>query len=68
VRHIQLGLIAQGLLQYPAVTFRRVVWFNFHSYIRTAAPQKTPPEWVASQALSAVTPIRPPWVEIDPAT
>ena len=39
-RHIQLGLIAQGLLQYLAVTFGRAVWFNFHSYIRTRSPQK----------------------------
>ena len=30
-RHIQLGLIAQGLLQYLAVTFRRAVWSNFYS-------------------------------------
>jgi hypothetical protein len=50
-RHIQLGLIAQGLLQYLAVTFRRAVWFNFHSYIRTASPKKTPSEWVVSRAL-----------------
>ena len=50
-RHIQLGLIAQGLLQYLAVRFRRVTWFNFHSYIRTASPQKPPSEWVVSQAL-----------------
>jgi hypothetical protein len=50
-RHIQLGLIAQGLLQYLAVSFRRVCWFNFHSYIRTASPQKPPSEWVVSHAL-----------------
>src|SRR5437867_12546039 len=50
-RHIQLGLIAQGLLQYLAVSFRRVAWFNFHSYIRTACPQKPPSEWVVAQAL-----------------
>jgi len=50
-RHIQLGLIAQGLMQYLAVTFRRLVWFNFHSYIRTATPHKTPSEWVVSHAL-----------------
>ena len=50
-RHIQLGLIAQGLLQYLALNFRRVAWFNFHSYIRTASPQKPPSEWVVSQAL-----------------
>jgi hypothetical protein len=50
-RHIQLGLIAQGLLLYLAVTFRRVTWFNFHSYIRTASPHKPPSEWVVSHAL-----------------
>ena len=50
-RHIQLGLIAQGLLQYLAVSFRRVVWFNFHSYIRTASPKKPPTEWVVTHAL-----------------
>jgi hypothetical protein len=50
-RHIQLGLIAQGLLQYLAVSFRRAAWFNFHSYIRTASPHKPPSEWVVSHAL-----------------
>jgi hypothetical protein len=50
-RHVQLGLIAQGLLQYLAVSFRRLAWFNFHSYIRTACPQKPPSEWVVSHAL-----------------
>ena len=50
-RHIQLGLVAQGLLQYLALTFRRAVWSNFHSYIRTASPQKPPSEWVVSHAL-----------------
>ena len=55
-RHIQLGLIAQGLLQYLALSFRRVAWFNFHSYIRTASPQKPPSEWVVSQALRHTRP------------
>jgi hypothetical protein len=50
-RHIQLGLIAQGLLQYLAVNFRRVAWFNFHSYIRTACPERPPSEWVVAHAL-----------------
>jgi DDE superfamily endonuclease len=50
-RHIQLGLIAQGLLKYLGVCFRRVASFNFHSYIRTASPQKPPSEWVVSYAL-----------------
>jgi hypothetical protein len=50
-RHIQIGLIAQGLLQYLALNFRRLTWFNFHSYIRTASPQKPPSEWVVGHAL-----------------
>jgi len=50
-RHIQLGLIAQGRMQYLALNFRRLTWFNFHTYIRTAAPQKPPSEWVVAQAL-----------------
>lgn len=50
-RHIQLGLIAQALLQYLALRFRRASWFNFHSYIRTASPQKPPSEWVVTHAL-----------------
>src|SRR5260370_267497 len=32
-RHIQLGLIAQGLLQYLPLHSRPLPWFNFHSYI-----------------------------------
>ena len=50
-RHIQLGLIAQGLMQCLALNFCRVTWLNFHTCIRTAAPQKPPSEWVVSQAL-----------------
>lgn len=50
-RHIQVGLIAQGLLQYLALNFRRATWFNFHTYMRTAAPEKPPSEWVVAQAL-----------------
>jgi hypothetical protein len=55
-RHIQLGLIAQGLLQYLAVNFRRVAWASFHSYIRTASPQKPPSEWVVTHALQHAWP------------
>jgi hypothetical protein len=50
-RHIQLELIAQGLMQYLALHFCRMAWFNFHTYIRTTVPQKPPSEWVVSQAL-----------------
>ena len=50
-RHIQIGLIAQGLLQYLALSFRRVAWNNFNSYIRTAKTHLPPSEWVVAQAL-----------------
>jgi hypothetical protein len=49
-RHIQIGLIAQGLLQYLALTFPHVTWAHFNSYIRTANPA-LPSEWVVTQAL-----------------
>src|SRR5438445_11991771 len=50
-RHIQIGLIAQGLLQYLALSFRRVAWTNFNSYIRTAKTHLPPSEWVVAHAL-----------------
>jgi len=50
-RHIQIGLIAQGLRQYLALTFRQVAWANFHSYSRTAKRSCPPSEWVVAQAL-----------------
>ncbi len=43
-------LIAQGLLQYLALSFRRVPWNNFNSYIRTAKTHLPPSEWVVAQA------------------
>jgi hypothetical protein len=55
-RHIQLGLIAQGLIQYLALHFRRVAWFNLHTYIRTAVPQKPPSERGVSRALRHICP------------
>ena len=36
--HIQIGLIAQGLLQYLAVTYPRLVWDSFGSWLRTVRP------------------------------
>ena len=50
-RHIQIGLIAQGLLQYLALVFPRVAWRNFNSYIRTAKTDQPPSEWVVTHAL-----------------
>jgi len=49
-RHIQLGLIAQGLLQYLALTFPHLTWAHFNTYIRTGNAD-LPSEWVVAHAL-----------------
>jgi hypothetical protein len=36
-RHIQIGLIAQGTLQYLAVSCPRLVWASFGSWLRTVS-------------------------------
>ncbi len=50
-RFIQVGLIAQGLLQYLSVSFPDLVWAKFNSYIRTIRPGIPPSEYVTSLAL-----------------
>jgi hypothetical protein len=50
-RHIQIGLIAQGLLQYLALCFPRAIWRSHASYLRTANPSLAPSEWVVTLAL-----------------
>lgn len=50
-RHIQIGLIAQGLLQYLASVYPEMVWSNFGSWIRTIRPGICPSEHVTSIAL-----------------
>ena len=50
-RHIQIGLIAQGLLQYLALSFPHAVWQNYASYLRTAKTHSVPSEWVVTLAL-----------------
>jgi len=50
-RHIQIGLVAQGLLQYLALAFRRATWRSFNSYTRTAKTDRPPSEWVVAHAL-----------------
>lgn len=55
-RHIQVGLIAQGLLQYLAAAFPVVVWKNFGSWLKTIRPDIPPSEMVAAQALRSSLP------------
>ena len=50
-RYIQVGLIAQGLLQYLSATFPLLVWKNFGSWLRTIRPGIPPSEMVTAQAL-----------------
>lgn len=50
-RYIQIGLIAQGLLQYLSSTFPKLVWSSFGSWIRTIRPGIFPSEQVTAIAL-----------------
>ena len=50
-RHIQLGLIAQGLLQILAAIKPKSVWQSFGSWIRTVRPGLAPSEQVVGIAL-----------------
>ena len=49
--HLQLGLIAQGLLQALALLCPHVVWQQFGSWLRTIRPGLPPSEFVVALAL-----------------
>jgi hypothetical protein len=51
--HIQLGCIAQGLLQYLAIHFSATAWQSFGSWLRTMKPDLPPSELVVAHALRA---------------
>jgi len=55
-RHIQLGLIAQGLLQILSARNPQRVWQSFGSWIRTVRPGLAPSEQVAAIALRNTLP------------
>jgi hypothetical protein len=55
-RHIQLGLIAQGLLQILSATKPKPVWRSFGSWIRTIRPGLAPSEQVVAVALRNTLP------------
>jgi hypothetical protein len=55
-RHIQLGLIAQGLLQILSARSPQRVWQSFGSWIRTIRPGLAPSEQVATIALRNTLP------------
>lgn len=49
---IQLGLIAQGLIQYLSMYHYQTVWRSFGSWLRTIRPNTLPSEKVVSLAMS----------------
>ena len=55
-RCIQLGCIAQGLLQHLAVNRRKEVWRHFRSWMRTMNPGAPPSEAVVAEALRGALP------------
>jgi len=55
-RHIQIGLIAQGLLQYLSAAFPKLVWQSFGSWLRTIRPGIPPSEKVVALALKNTLP------------
>jgi len=55
-RHIQLGLIAQGLLQILSATMPTTVWRSFGSWLRTIRPGLAPSEQVVAIALRHALP------------
>ena len=55
-RHIQLGLIAQGLLQILSATQPELVWRSFGSWIRTVRPGLAPSQQVVAVSLRDTLP------------
>ena len=53
---IQAGVIAQGLLQYLAAAFPKLVWDSFGSWLRTIRPGIPPSEFVVANALRQTLP------------
>lgn len=55
-RHIQLGLIAQGIMAALATTVPKLVWASFGSWLRTIRPGIAPSEAVVAIALRNTLP------------
>jgi hypothetical protein len=54
--HVQLGAIAQGLLQYLTIQHTAEVWRYFRSWLRTMNPELPPSELVVATALRSILP------------
>ncbi|MCB1093944.1 MAG: IS4 family transposase, partial [Verrucomicrobiae bacterium] len=53
---VQCGAIAQGMLNYLAMTQKEQVWKHFGSWIRTIRPDVLPSEAIVSDALKNTFP------------
>jgi hypothetical protein len=49
--HVQLGCVAQGLLQHLALNHTAAVWQGFRSWLRTMNPAMPPSELIVASAL-----------------
>jgi hypothetical protein len=54
--HVQLGCIAQGLLQHLALNHTAEVWHCFRSWLRTMNPAMPPSELIVANALRSSIP------------
>jgi len=55
--HVQLGAIAQGLLQHLAINHTAEVWRCFRSWLRTMDPAMPPSELIVANALRSSLPV-----------
>lgn len=55
-RHIQTGIVAQGLLQFLASVHHKQIWSGFGSWLRTIRPGICPSETVTATALTNCLP------------
>lgn len=63
--HVQLGCIAQGLLQHLALNFTTQVWGAFRSWLRTMNPAQPPSELIVANALRTAIPAFFAFPELD---
>jgi hypothetical protein len=54
--HVQLGCVAQGMLQHLAMNHTAEVWWHFRSWLRTMKPALPPSELVVACALRSTLP------------
>ena len=65
--HVQLGCIAQGLLQHLSLNFTAAVWRHFRSWLRTMNPALPPSERVVANALRTAIPAFFSFPQLDPS-